>query len=45
MPECNQNLRGIPFQLGQLHVTTEHGNTAIRVPRLEQYNLITVELG
>jgi hypothetical protein len=29
----------------QLHVTTEQGNTVIRVPRLEQYDLISLELG
>ena len=29
----------------QLHVMTEQGNTVIRVPRLEQYDLITLELG
>jgi hypothetical protein len=29
----------------ELAVTTEHGNTVIRVPRLEQYDLITLELG
>jgi hypothetical protein len=29
----------------QLHVTMEQGNTVIRVPRLEQYDVVTVELG
>jgi hypothetical protein len=29
----------------QLRVTTEQGNTVIRVPRLEQYDLISIEIG